>query len=169
MVRSASEASAALFRLSSLSSSSPLPGSFFLHHPSPNHALQRTEAGGTALLVYPVLPRQPLSLSLSPLGAAPFHRCSMTILPLASSSLRRRCAVTLHFVRRWPWARRRRTARPSSSRFTSGRLFALRAVWPFMSGSPDLRQHFRRSRAHLPARLTTRSSEQRLAVGLFRG
>jgi hypothetical protein len=34
----------------------------------PNNALQRTEAGGGAFSVYDVLFRQPLSLSLSPLG-----------------------------------------------------------------------------------------------------
>ncbi len=34
----------------------------------PNHALQRTEAGGGLFSVLHVLPRQPLSLSLSPLG-----------------------------------------------------------------------------------------------------
>ena len=38
----------------------------------PNHALQRTEAGGWAFSVYHVCSRQPLSLSLSPLGPATF-------------------------------------------------------------------------------------------------
>ena len=38
-------------------------------HPPPNHALQRTEAGGKPCLVLHVSLRQPLSLSLSPLGA----------------------------------------------------------------------------------------------------
>jgi hypothetical protein len=42
-----------------------IPGS---HAPAPNNALQRTEAGDGLLLAFHILFRQPLSLSLSPLG-----------------------------------------------------------------------------------------------------
>ena len=44
-----------------------LMGSPTANGPSPNHALQRTEAGGV-FSVFHVLRRQPLSLSLGPLG-----------------------------------------------------------------------------------------------------
>ena len=40
------------------------------HAPVPNHALQRTEAGGGLFLAFRVCPRQPLPLSLVPLGAS---------------------------------------------------------------------------------------------------
>ena len=44
--------------------------------PSPNNALQRTEAGGGVFSAIHVLRRQPPSLSLSPLGPESFVRCS---------------------------------------------------------------------------------------------
>ncbi|MBE7157816.1 MAG: hypothetical protein INR62_05180 [Rhodospirillales bacterium] len=40
------------------------------HHPSPNHALQRTEASVRVFSVYHASSRQPLSLSLAALGPA---------------------------------------------------------------------------------------------------
>ena len=54
-----------------------LMGSPTANGPSPNNALQRTEAGGGVFSVFHVLRRQPPSLSLSPLGpvslVAPEH------------------------------------------------------------------------------------------------
>ena len=44
----------------------------------PNHALQRTEAGGGVFSVYRALLRQPLSLSLDSLGASRRHTMSAT-------------------------------------------------------------------------------------------
>ncbi len=43
--------------------------------PAPNHALQRTEAGVGVFSVYHVFPRQPLSLSLGPLGDYALFPC----------------------------------------------------------------------------------------------
>ena len=48
---------------------------FPVRGPSPNHALQRTEAGGRLFSAYHASSRQPLSLSLSPLGPESFVLC----------------------------------------------------------------------------------------------
>ena len=118
---------------------------------APNHALQRTEAGGRVSLAIHVLRRQPLSLSLGPLGA--LLLCSVGGGHAGSRSLRGR--------RLFPFAPWSRFAFPGRRQ--------LRSALPGGSAphSPaGGRSVLPSSRTANSTGLTRRSSERRLAVGL---
>ena len=61
--------------------------------PSPNNALQRTEAGGRLSLAIHVLLRQPLSLSLGPLGTYAHPAMSDTIREQIQNALQYACTA----------------------------------------------------------------------------
>ena len=110
----------------------------------PNHALQRTEAGGRLFFRCRALLRQPLSLSLSPLGALPL--CSVLRGHVGSRSLRRRVgsrSLCLHVC-------------------LSGESLAL---FSLSGGSavipPPVGSRFFRRQTPSSTRLTRRSSERR--------
>ena len=70
-----------------------------LRRRGPNHALQRTEAGGRLFLAFHVVLRQPLSLSLSSLGprSSSLGSPSESVFPFASRS--RRFPFVCQYVR----------------------------------------------------------------------
>ena len=154
----------------------------------PNNALQRTEAGGGVFSAIHVLRRQPPSLSLGPLGDFAFyaHPASgihglrrLASVPYAAFRLHASaascaCRGTAQSRRHpVPQRRRRSVARlqllwpPVQHRRAVRRVLVFRLRCCLSRVSPSRRRRAFRLLCSRPSRLTTRSSEQRLAVGFF--
>ena len=148
----------------------PPVGSVFpfgrLRSHAPNNALQRTEAGGRLFLAFHVLRRQPPSLSLSSLGGSPsllrdvqqplFTPQSLFWSPKNTFSRHRvfsgRPKTLFYVAESFPAARKHSFASQSLFRSPENTLLRRRVFSDRLSTGSH--------------RLTTRSSERRLAVGL---
>ena len=133
----------------------------------PNKALQRTEAGGRLFSVYYVLFRQPLSLSLGGVRPKQLSRSGALMVsgfPFLLPVARRLCSP-IASTRPFPHGPFHWHVHPSGA--SSAPLVPPRRQHPSFPRR-DHRPPFRRSRGRsVGAGLTTRSSEQRLAVAFF--